>query len=404
LEAQAERSESSEAPVLEEGAEGARLMTVHAAKGLEFPIVILADMTAKLAPGEPDRHIESAERRCSMKLLGCTPWELLEHRDREEQRERAEGLRVAYVAATRARDLLVVPVVGDDEVDGWLSPLNKAVYPAPTRARKARRAAGCPEFGESSLVGWEFFTQFDPTVRPGLHSPQAGEHDVVWWDPRTLRLSVDLDGGLKQQDILADTGSSESNDRYGEWVEAREQAIQSGVRKQFDIFTPSEATESPAQIEVAVHVSAARQQGVGGARFGTLVHTVMRDVPFDADLGAIEKLARSHGRLLGATDDEVVVAVDTVQRALAHPLVRQAAGAERCHREFPVMFRMDDGRMLEGVIDLAFVEEGRWTILDFKTDADLGTKRLHYERQLQWYAVAVNRLTGMPVTANLLAL
>ena len=37
--------------------------------------------------------------------------------------------RVADVAATRARDLLVVPVVGDEERDGWLAPLNKAIYP-----------------------------------------------------------------------------------------------------------------------------------------------------------------------------------------------------------------------------------------------------------------------------------
>ena len=196
LESDAERSESSEAPVLEEGAEGVRLMTVHAAKGLEFPIVILADMTAKLAPGEPDRHIDSNERLCSMRLLGCTPWELHDHRVQEEKRERAEGLRVAYVAATRARDLLVVPVIGDGELDGWVAPLNKAVYPAHTNSRKPRRADGCPKFGESSALGWEDFTQHDPTVQPGLHSPRAGDHDVVWWDPTKLRLSVDVDVGL----------------------------------------------------------------------------------------------------------------------------------------------------------------------------------------------------------------
>jgi ATP-dependent exoDNAse (exonuclease V) beta subunit len=406
LESEAERSESSEAPVLEEGAEGVRLMTVHAAKGLEFPVVILADMSAKLAPGEPDRHIESDKRLCSMRLLGCTPWELHEHREQEEGRERAEGLRVAYVAATRARDLLVVPVVGDDELDGWVAPLNKAIYPVPAHSRKARRAEGCPQFGESSVVGWEMFTQYDPTVRPGLHTPQAGEHDVVWWDPATLRLAVEMDVGLKQQEILTDTGSRESMERYTAWRERRADAIRKGERKQFEIFTPSDATDAPAGVEVRIdEVPGRAREGVSGARFGTLVHAILRDVAFDADFGAIERLARSQGRLLGATQDETAVAASVVERALAHPLVRRAARSERCHRELPLLLKADDGRMLEGVIDVAFVEDGRWTILDFKTDVDLGVKRLHYERQLRWYALALGRLTGSePVAAHLLAL
>jgi len=65
----------------------------------------------------------------------------------ERERERAEGVRVAYVAATRARDLLVVPVVGDEEREGWLSPLNKAVYPRTDRRRWSAVAPGCPPFG-----------------------------------------------------------------------------------------------------------------------------------------------------------------------------------------------------------------------------------------------------------------
>src|SRR5207253_4659267 len=111
------------------------LMTVHTAKGLEFPVVILADMTANLTAAEPDRYIEPDRGLCATRLLRCAPWELIEREAEERQRENAEGVRVAYVAATRARDLLVVPAIGDEERDGWLSPLNKAVYPAAERWR-----------------------------------------------------------------------------------------------------------------------------------------------------------------------------------------------------------------------------------------------------------------------------
>ena len=63
---------------------------------------------------------------------------------------------------------------------------------------------------------------------------------------------------------------------------------------------------------------------------------------------------------------------------------------------------MDDTRLLEGVIDLAFVEDGAWVVVDFKTDADGGERRAQYERQLQWYAYALAELTGLPAQAQLL--
>ena len=50
-----------------------------------------------------------------MSIAGCLPDELLERRADEERRDHEESVRLLYVAATRARDLLVVPVVGDRE-------------------------------------------------------------------------------------------------------------------------------------------------------------------------------------------------------------------------------------------------------------------------------------------------
>src|SRR5579863_6143484 len=202
LEAQSERADSAEAPVLGEGAEGVRLMTVHAAKGLEFPIVILADMTANIAAHDPDRYVDARQGLCATRLLRCAPWDLREHEAEERLRERAEGVRVAYVAATRARDLLVIPTVGDQEMDGWLAPLNKTIYPAHDRYRHATTAAGCPEFSDASVIDRPFFAHDEPSVQPGLHAPQQGNHEVVWWDPRTLTMAPPANLGLRQEEIL----------------------------------------------------------------------------------------------------------------------------------------------------------------------------------------------------------
>src|SRR5829696_5402142 len=98
-------------------------MTAHKAKGLQFPVVILADPTCNAARDTPGRHVDSVRQLWLEPLCGSSPVELLEAAAEELQREQDEAVRVAYVAATRARDLLVAPVCGDEQIDGWLSVL-----------------------------------------------------------------------------------------------------------------------------------------------------------------------------------------------------------------------------------------------------------------------------------------
>jgi ATP-dependent helicase/nuclease subunit A len=406
LDAQSEKAESAEAPVLEEGAEGVRIMTVHAAKGLEFPIVILADMTANIAASDPDRYVDARERLCATRLLRCAPWELRDNESQERLRERAEGVRVAYVAATRARDLLVIPTVGDEELDGWLGPLNKAIYPPHDRYRNATPAEGCPKFGDASVVDRPFFAHDEPSVQPGLHSPQQGTHEVVWWDPRILKLAPPANLGLRQEEILkGDTNEegSPSLTAYREWKTQREKVNVLGQEKEFDVFTATEAAGVPSNFSVAIQFEALPKNlgRSAGARFGTLVHTILRDVSLDGS--AIDQLAKVLGRVLGATDQEIDQAAEAAAAALKHPLLERARKSKLCRRELPILLKLEGNRMLEGVIDLAFEENGIWHIVDFKTDAEIGPGRKRYENQLRWYCLALARLNQTPVEAHLLS-
>jgi ATP-dependent exoDNAse (exonuclease V) beta subunit len=411
LTAQAEKEEASEAPVLEEDSDGVRLMTVHGAKGLEFPVVILADLTANLCAREPDQYVDGAKRVSATRLLRCAPWELLDHEADEAARERAEGVRVAYVAATRARDLLVVPTCGDEPFpqDNWLSPLNKALYPSREAWRKSRPAQGCPEFGDASVVARPMDYDREPefSVRPGLVTPQQGSHEVVWWDPSKLKLGEESDHGLRQEELLkGDAGASST--AYHAWQEQRAKTIAAASRPEFAVFLASQAADAPpdpvsVDVVVARHTSPA---GPTGRRFGTLVHAVLRDVPLDANAATIRRWAQLNGRIVGAPSEEIEATCSRVEAALAHPLLDRARRAERKHREYPVMLRVttenDGGRLMEGIIDLAFVEDNAWVIVDFKTDADVSSHGSQYQRQLQWYASALNRLTGLPARAYLL--
>jgi ATP-dependent helicase/nuclease subunit A len=403
---------SHEAPVLEEGADGVRIMTVHTAKGLEFPVVILADITTRLSRQEPDLYVDTRQGVCATALVGCAPWDLLDHQPDEALRDRAEGTRVCYVAATRARDLLVVPAVGDEPLsESWLEPLHKALYPARDFRRRPSVAPGCPAFGEYTVLRGpsDYPGGLDFSIRPGLHVPQQGSHGVVWWDPAQLHRPPDLNLGLRLDTVLAeDPGgvrTAQGLAEYEEWQRQRENALQAGVRPHFNVFAATDR-DTPVPPETSVEFAALPrpEDRPGGRRFGTLVHTILRDAALAPDRAQLALLARVHARASGATTDEIEAAGEAAAAALAHPWLERARAAVRCHRELPLLARLEDGRLLEAVLDLAFLEDGIWTIVDFKTDAHLVARRADYERQLRWYAAALSRLTGLPTRACLLGI
>ena len=400
LEQESSKTEAAEAPIVEEGADGVRLMTVHTAKGLEFPVVILADISANLSRQEPERYVDGAGRLCAMQLLRCAPWDLIAHHDREQLREQAEGVRIAYVAATRARDLLIVPAVGDEKFSGWLEPLNPAIYPEKRRWRQSREAPACPRFGETSVLSRppEFDGAEEFSVRPGLHRPEAGGHSVVWWDPQLLKLEPETDYGVRQQDFLAE-GHPDSSRRYAEWSRARRERAEQGARPQHEVFIATDLRPLPLGFHADVElVMAPKPPGrPKGGRFGTLVHLILRDV--DIEL-AIPALAEVHGRLNGNSEEEVAAATGAVREIVRHPLWQRALAAERLEREWPVMCQVE-GKVFEGIVDLAFFDAGVWHLVDFKTDADLDSVQPAYELQLHWYALAVGRITGAPVRCYL---
>jgi ATP-dependent exoDNAse (exonuclease V) beta subunit len=140
-----------------------------------------------------------------------------------------------------------------------------------------------------------------------------------------------------------------------------------------------------------------------GIRFGALVHAVLGSVPLDGDAEFVQRLTVLQGRTLGATEEEVVCAAEVVQTVLAQPILqraRHAATANRCRRETPIAWR-DGERLVEGVVDLAFEEGDRWTLVDFKTDEEIGPSA-RYERQVGLYASAVEAVCAGSVSAYLL--
>jgi ATP-dependent helicase/nuclease subunit A len=419
LEARAERDEASETPIVEEGTEGVRIMTVHRAKGLEFPIVILADITCNETRADASRYIEPASKLAAMELAGCAPRELQEHRAKEHQRDQEEAIRLLYVAATRARDLIVVPAVGDEESDGWLARLNPVVYPAQTerRAPASTHPAGCPEFGDDSVLTRPAKAPGKvKSVSPGLHRPQKGDHQIVWWDPRLLILNVEEKMGLRQDKLLQADEKKLVSDRgvklHEEWNAKRAAMLASGTTPRINVATATELAlaapaSGPALAEAIAIEETFRDRGrPHGKRFGTLVHLTMLRAPFDADEREIGKIAASGAKMIGASDDETAAATSAVAAALKSPLMRRAKAADTVMRECPLIIRLEDGTAVEGIADLAFAEstsEGVvWTVVDFKTDIEVAPRLDEYRAQIRFYVRAVRESTGHPASGAIL--
>lgn len=418
---QAETGEASDAPIIEEGLDGVRIMTVHKAKGLEFPIVILVDMTANAAR-DASRWTDPERGLCVMTLAGCSPPELLEHAEEEKQRDLEEADRVLYVAATRARDLLVVSAIGDQRYeDRWLSALNPAIYPPADKSftPETSHPVGCTEFGPDNCIRPAGVLRPKGSVTPGEHMPEAGEHRVVWWDPAALELGKQEEVGSRLNKLIAadDEGARSRAGivAHAEWQDARARLREAAGAPTLKVATATEHALATAGLNNGEAAGEVSVESVGvdfsrphGKRFGTLVHAVLSLVDLTADAAGVRGVAELQGRLLGATEEEVAGAVQTISRALAHPVMKRAAeafGAGRCRRETPVAIQLEDGLLVEGIVDLTFIDESdlnTWIVVDFKTDFEIAGKLDEYRNQVRLYARAIGRASGLKTKAVLL--
>ncbi len=289
-------------PLVEEGTEGVRIMTVHGAKGLEFPVVILADPAAQPTSSRPSRYV--AGRLWAEPLLGAQPAELRDHAADALARDAEEELRVAYVAATRARDLLVVPTH-----PGWAD----------------------------------------------LLAPHAERFEAP------LELVRPVAAGFDPWHGLADGPEAAAGERaHAAWAAARERAIAAASAPTLAVRAVERGAAAVPVERVAIDLRRPR-----GRRFGALVHALLAAVPFDGS--GLAELAAYHGRLLGAGADEVGAAEAAARAALAHPLLRRAAASPETLRETPV-YRHDGGAVTEGTLDLAFRDGGGWVVVELKTE------------------------------------
>jgi ATP-dependent exoDNAse (exonuclease V) beta subunit len=351
-----EASRVAEAVLPETDADAVRVMTIHAAKGLEFPIVILSGMTAAPNRQRGVQVLWPADGGYAVKLRSSVQTEdfdLVQPVD--EQMDDYERRRLLYVAATRARDHLVVSL---------------------HRSGNRRHSSNAELFASAGGVEAANATLF---TGPPVIAPTG--------DQQTTEVAPPLN--------------------RAEWEARITSARQASRQRSAQSASGLEGTGP----DVALHdadpgaAKAARDvelppwsKGRYGTAIGRAVHGVLQVV--DLATGAGLDVAVSSQCIAEGIVEYTDVVTALVRSALASEVIQRAAAREHW-RESYVGTLQPDGTVLEGFVDLIYREDdGTLIIIDYKTDAipaaALDARVAHYAPQLQAYSDILPD-TGRPI-------
>ncbi|HEY4313723.1 MAG TPA: UvrD-helicase domain-containing protein [Pirellulales bacterium] len=380
------------APVELENSTVVRLMTIHQAKGLEFPVVIVPDLARakrnsqdafefdkELGPLVRAKTSPASEGACGLDLF----------RKMEEPEEADEGIRLLYVATTRAADYLMLSagVKNLDEPPGWLEFVGERFD---LRSGDLRVALP-PEYGR-------------PRVNVTLEEPPAprkttdGAGHVDWKSITTQAHERAANG----RGILPPLVAPLSADRTAQRVFSFSR-LASDLKVETswpDVVTD----EGRAAVELLTDDVAG-----DATKLGSLVHAVLAQVAFSNERKVAERCRDELARRFATADVNLESAAAMIEQFLRSPRAEALRQAQAVHRELEFLLRWPpggagEGQSIQGVIDCLYQDrDGGWHILDYKTNrvSAAGVPRLaaSYELQMALYALAVDEVLGVSPTS-----
>jgi ATP-dependent exoDNAse (exonuclease V) beta subunit len=328
-----------------------RVLTIHGAKGLEFPIVILAGLTAAPLPNRSVTLADHGSGRVAIHAGSSSQAFDLGPLDDLQALEAAHGeaefARLLYVGATRARDHLVVS-------------LYRGSSAKPNCAARMLIDAGIRD------------TAPELTVRTAPRGAETGHFESVAIE-------------------LPDYSTA---DVFGE---RRASLIRSARRRTFTSATALGRATDRSSDETEPWA-----RGRGGTRLGRAVHAAVQALPLEAEDSVLDAVCRAQAvaEAIPHKEGDVKRLVRWITR---HSVAWQRARkATRAMREVPFALVIDD-KVLEGFIDLVIETAEGLEIVDWKTDQISGQEvddRLNeYRLQAGLYTHGLQAATGRSVTA-----
>lgn len=356
-----ENPESIHASNTEEALNAVSILTVHKSKGLEFPVVILADLTRQETVPSSDRaHIFSWQYNMHGLRVGkIVDINLAFLEEEQKKHSQCEEVRLLYVSLTRAKRKLIL--VGDERQRA-----EKSTFPF--------KQAGLFPDGKTKPA---CLVDGDLTV-PVQYA------DGVWPESFKYRMHKKEEVSSLDSHLLT---------KWKKSCEARTQRYET-LQKQTAL--------APSELEEALFLSPAQQQA---AELGTVCHKVLELLVSKKETSlpnAVKKAAQLQSAAARGKEAEELLA-PFVQSAL----FKEISSCELLSCELPFSCLTGDGAVVSGLMDaLLRRPDGTLWVIDYKTDriaAGKEKERLKekYEGQLRAYKTAVEKLfPGEKVTAS----
>lgn len=369
-----------------------RVMTVHASKGLEFPVVVLPELCAG---DPPETSAVLFERRLGLAIKPTDPLHericdahAREVLDELAARGDAESRRLFYVAVTRARDLLVLcGEKGKTSHKGtWRAMLDEAMPAVEALVEKVPPLLPPP--GEAAVA------HVGTIAAPGdIAGDRAGARGLAHVG---TALSPEARALVDQLQPLRIAPG-----RFVAAVTELAELVRCERRYFYKVVAGLEEHAGPGPLGEIAEADEADLPGIDRLARGQLAHRILECVDYASarvdPAAAVRAVVLAEG--LDPEQPEVAaIATDTVA-FLEGPLGQQLAHTppERVYRELPFVLELQapggSALALRGQIDLLFVgDDGAVHVVDYKHASGRGQPADAYDFQLRTYALAAARI------------
>ena len=389
------------------------LMTMHKSKGLEFFAVIIPHIETAVIQHNPTSEAFIANERhlgLRMNINGEETRSIYYHLNAAEEQSalRADLMRLLYVAFTRARDTLVLIGADDKVLDRIDAHDNFDETPA-------KHITGC-----SRTIEWLYTALNRSKYKSALY--KAADEGIAKEANYTFTCTPMTEFFMPEQEIdrsyftdeldrIRETDTTEIDADAGwEYPHIHEARIVSkGSVTGF--------AEKLSDVQITYRSSTKAETTVSATARGSATHMVFEKIPLtDHTEKSVKEFIDSLVRDLFLSQEEAdSIDVKKVAAFFRRPIYERMRKSERlireqeftCFCDAAMLIKGTDSKeqvLLQGKIDCCFIEDGKWVLLDYKTDSvDADDPKAVQERadshreQLRLYAYVLTKITGIPV-------